>query len=132
MNRHCAKTDKFVFSGACPRPWERLQFIRGTENAMLDIMDPENPDVRGLIKLIHDFNLRELEFWVNTDIDAIGLMDDWGSQNALLIPPAASLHSSSLAPAPTVRRPSPSWRNSTGLHGHRNIRPERDDADETT
>ena len=32
--------------------------------------------------------MKELEFWVSTNVDAIMFMDDWGSQLNLLIPPA--------------------------------------------
>jgi len=79
-------TDKFVIANCCPRPWERYQFLRGTENAMIDMMMPEEGGA-DLLRLIHEFYLKELEFWVHTDVDAISFMDDWGSQNQLLIPP---------------------------------------------
>jgi uroporphyrinogen-III decarboxylase len=82
----CEGTDRFVMAGACPRPWERLQFLRGTENAMIDVMAPED-GVKNLLKKIHDFHLRELEFWVTTPVDTLFFMDDWGSQKQLLIPP---------------------------------------------
>ena len=47
------------------------------------------PDEGGgdLLKAIQDFYLKELEFWVKADVDAIMFMDDWGAQNQLLIPP---------------------------------------------
>jgi uroporphyrinogen-III decarboxylase len=80
------QTPKFVKAGCCPRPWEQMQFIRGTENAMIDIMSPELGGAQ-LLKKLHDFYMAELEFWVTTDVDAINFMDDWGSQNQLLIPP---------------------------------------------
>ena len=86
VNRHCASTDKFVRAGCCPRPWERLQFLRGSENTMIDIMTP-GAGARDLLRRIHEFYLTELEFWVSTDVDAIYFMDDWGAQNQLLIPP---------------------------------------------
>ena len=79
-------TDKFVKASCCPRPWERYQFLRGTENAMIDIMMPDKGGSK-LLKVIHDFYLTELEFWVKADVDAIWFMDDWGAQNQLLIPP---------------------------------------------
>jgi len=37
---------------------------------------------------VTDKGQAELEFWVSTDVDAISFMDDWGSQNQLLIDPA--------------------------------------------
>jgi hypothetical protein len=87
VNAFCHSTDKFVTSGCCPRPWERYQFVRGTVNAMMDIMDADERALR-LLKSIHDFYLKEVEFWTSTDIDAIFFMDDWGAQSQLLIPPA--------------------------------------------
>jgi uroporphyrinogen decarboxylase len=87
VNRQVAETDKFVMSGCCARPWERYQFLRGTENSFYDVMDPEDVRVRGLIKTIHDFYMKELEFWARTDVQALSFMDDWGSQTQLLIPP---------------------------------------------
>ncbi|MBT3232346.1 MAG: methyltransferase [Calditrichaeota bacterium] len=86
INRFCANTDKFVIANCCPRPWERYQFLRGSENALIDMMMPDY-GARDLIKAIHDFYLKEFEFWVKTDVDAIWFMDDWGAQNQLLINP---------------------------------------------
>lgn len=87
ISREYAATDKFFFANCCPRPWERYQFLRGSENSMLDMMD-YGPEVKGLLRLIHEFYLKELEFHITTEVDAIGFMDDWGSQRQLLIPPA--------------------------------------------
>lgn len=86
INSFYANTDKFVLSNCCPRPWERYQFLRGTENAMIDIMMPDEGG-RTLLNAIHQFYLKEIEFWLKTDVDAISFMDDWGAQNQLLIPP---------------------------------------------
>lgn len=88
VNAHCAKTERFVLGGCCPRPWERYQFLRGSENAYLDVMQPEE-GMADLLREIHAFYLQEVAFWVTTDIDAITFMDDWGSQRQLLIPPGA-------------------------------------------
>ena len=87
VNRYCADTDLFVLANACPRPWERYQFLRGTGNAMMDMAVPDEPQVQAVMKAIQDYYLKELEFWVSTDIDAIMFMDDWGSQRNLLISP---------------------------------------------
>jgi len=86
INRFYANSEKFVLANCCPRPWERYQFIRGTENAMIDIMMPEEGGA-DLLRFIHEFYLKELELWAKMDVDAIMFMDDWGSQNQLLIPP---------------------------------------------
>jgi uroporphyrinogen decarboxylase len=86
VNRACDESSKFMTGGCCPRPWERFQFLRGTVNAMMDVMDPDDR-VRKILKTLHEHYLKEYEFWVSTDIDAVSFMDDWGAQNQLLIPP---------------------------------------------
>lgn len=86
VNEYCKKTDKFVLAEACPRPFEQLQFIRGTENLYMDLMDiPENMEI--FIKRMHSFYCELLEEWAKTDVDALRFIDDWGSQNSLLINP---------------------------------------------
>jgi uroporphyrinogen decarboxylase len=35
-NRWCEQTDQFVLSAIAARPFERMQFLRGTENLLLD------------------------------------------------------------------------------------------------
>ncbi|MCL2831788.1 MAG: methyltransferase, partial [Treponema sp.] len=37
VNRFCAGTQKFVMSGCCPRPFEQLQFIRGSQQFYMDL-----------------------------------------------------------------------------------------------
>jgi hypothetical protein len=86
IRRFYEATDKFVMANCCPRPWERYQFLRGTQNALMDVMMPE-AGARDLLGRIHDFYLKELEFWVRADVDAVMFMDDWGAQSQLLIPP---------------------------------------------
>ncbi len=86
INEFYAGTDRFVFANICPQPWERYQFLRGTENAMVDILMPELGAL-DLLRKIHDFYLAELELWLEADVDAIRLADDWGAQSQLLISP---------------------------------------------
>lgn len=86
VNATCAASDRFIQLGG-PRPFERLQFVRGTENVYMDLAWGEAKLLR-LLEMIHDYNLRHLEHVVRTDVDAVGFMDDWGSAHALLISPA--------------------------------------------
>lgn len=87
VNRSCEeKQDKFLFASCCPRPFEQLQFIRGTANLYMDLMDP-TPKMLDFMKRMHDFYSRLMEKWAKTDVDALNMMDDWGSQNDLLIHP---------------------------------------------
>ena len=83
----CAATDKYVKAGTTVRPFERMQFLRGSENLFMDLAWGV-PEVMRLRDLVHEFFLREIEMWTKTDVDAISFMDDWGAQNRLLISPA--------------------------------------------
>ena len=86
VSEQCKNSDKFMLSGVTARPFERLQFLRGTENLFKDII--RNGDlVEELLSKIHKYNLKHIETWLETDVDGIFLMDDWGSQNSLLISP---------------------------------------------
>jgi hypothetical protein len=87
VNRDCAASDQFQVAGIVPRPFERLQFLRTSEELYMDLADP--PDsMLAFLKRLHEFYCQLFEAWCRTDIDAIFFMDDWGSQNALLINPA--------------------------------------------
>ena len=86
VNRSCAASDKFMLSGCCPRPWERMQFIRGSANLYMDVMDQPR-EFFVLRDMVHEYFMQELEHWVRTDIDGVTFMDDWGTQHALQIPP---------------------------------------------
>lgn len=87
VNADCEKKqDKFLFGSCCPRPFEQLQFIRGTADLYMDLMDPPK-EMLEFMKRMHDFYCRLLIKWAKTDVDALNMMDDWGSQNDLLISP---------------------------------------------
>ena len=86
INDFCRSTDRFVLSGTAVNPFERIQYIRGTENVYMDLMDSRQ-DVTTLLDKVHQFNLKVFDNWVNTDIDAITWNDDWGAQRAMLISP---------------------------------------------
>ena len=82
----CGGTDLFVLAGTCPRPFERLQFLRGSEALYLDLNRPP-AELLELIRRLHAFYMEELTIWAKTEVDALTFMDDWGSQRALLVAP---------------------------------------------
>ncbi len=86
VNASCAQSDKFILAGTTVRPFERMQFIRGTEKLFIDLAYG-TADLFILRDMLHEFFLRELELWIKTDVDAISFMDDWGAQHRLLISP---------------------------------------------
>jgi len=86
VNRFCAKSDKFVLGGCCARPFERMQFLRGSQNLYMDLAEMSG-ELLQLLDRVHAFYRSELEVWATTDVDGLNFMDDWGSQNSLLIAP---------------------------------------------
>lgn len=86
INEYTAGTDLFTFGGCCANPFERIQYIRGSENVYIDLAE-QREEFFLLLNRIHDFFCKEVELWSQTDVDAINLMDDWGAQNRLLISP---------------------------------------------
>ena len=70
VNAFCAGTDKFVLSALSPRPFERLQFLRGTEDYYADLIYRPKGMLRFMGRL-HDFYCEMLEQWAKTDVDAI-------------------------------------------------------------
>ena len=82
----CRSDNKFTYSNSWIRPFERYQFLRTTELAMMDIaLDP--PEMGMLISKIHSHYLKEADAWAATAVDAIGIMDDWGMQNGMIVSP---------------------------------------------
>ncbi len=87
VNGNCAQSDLYIRAACCPRPFERMQFLRGSEALFYDL-GYDLPEVYKLRDMVHDYYVRELELWAKTDVDALSFMDDWGTQTALLISPA--------------------------------------------
>lgn len=87
VNAFCRQEEKFIFAAGWARPFERMQFLRGTENLYYDLAE-EGPELRALIDLVHGFFVKQYTIWAGTGVDALVMMDDWGSQRSLLINPA--------------------------------------------
>jgi len=107
VNAFCRGTDRWVTAGCCPRPWERLQFLRGTENAMMDVA-AEEPKMLELLQRLHEFFLQKLELWAHTDVDSLMMMDDWAGNGRCLFPRKAGARSSSRG-----TRTTSTWRTAT-------------------
>ena len=87
VNRDCAATDLYTTSTHWARPFEQLQFIRGTEDLFVDLAEGE-PAMKAFLAEMHAFYCDFFTAWCRTDVDSIRFMDDWGSQRSLLIAPA--------------------------------------------
>lgn len=85
-NRMAEHSDRFVLSPCCARPFERMQFLRGTEALFIDIACGSR-EFRQLLEMVHAYNLEDMQGWCGTNVDGILFMDDWGANSALLIHP---------------------------------------------
>ena len=86
VNRSCEEGDRFMLSDVCARPFERLQFLRGTENVFLDLAYA-SAEIRRLLERVHEFYLEDVSWWARSNVDGVFLMDDWGTNRSLLIAP---------------------------------------------
>jgi uroporphyrinogen decarboxylase len=86
VNAFCGGTGQFTLAGTLVRPFERLCFIRTMEQAMVDLAE-QTPDLIELLRRIHEHYLREVDVWARTDVDAIVIMDDWGTQRGMMVAP---------------------------------------------
>jgi hypothetical protein len=86
IDRIRAETDKFVLAWTTVRPFERMQFLLGTESLLLELASVSN-DLLSLRDMIHTFFMEEIKLWCDTDADGISFMDDWGTQKSLIISP---------------------------------------------
>ena len=87
INEYCAASKQFVLSSDLVRPFERMQFLRSSEMFYCDLAS-RNPGMLSMLKKVHDFYCALMEVWCgNTDINGFLAMDDWGTQNTLLINP---------------------------------------------
>jgi len=87
VDEQCEKSDKFMLSAVAARPFERMQFIRGSENLFKDLIREKDLVIK-LRDMIHEYNLEHIKMWLKTKVDGIFMMDDWGTEKHLLISPA--------------------------------------------
>lgn len=87
VNAQCAASDRFMVRMWQVEPFQRMQYVRGTEQLFMDFVEKEDA-LYALRDKIHAFHLREVEMWAQTDVDAIHFEDDWGTQEAMLVSPA--------------------------------------------
>ena len=70
------------------RLFDRLYFLRGFENLMLDFAT-DDPHLPRLIEMLTDYESRLVRKWLDLGVDVVGFHTDIGHQNALMISPAA-------------------------------------------
>jgi uroporphyrinogen decarboxylase len=78
--RYCVGTLPFSIKA-------RLFNLRGTENVLMDLSLNE-AELRRLAEAVCEYSRAMVRNWAGLGVDAVFPMDDWGTQNALLISPA--------------------------------------------
>ena len=86
-NHFCDASRRFVLSGLTAQPFERMQYLRGSENLYIDLAYG-TAEVRKLLEIVHEYFLAEIEGWCRSNVDGVFFQDDWGSNRSLLISPA--------------------------------------------
>lgn len=81
-----ARADGKFIIGGWVSLFERLQYLRGTEDLYCDIA-LEEPEMFTMIDIVMDFMRDYVDAWLEMDIDAMAFGDDWGTQISLLISP---------------------------------------------
>jgi len=80
------KGDEKYILGSAGSFFERLQWLRGYENLMLDLMEDRH-QLYQLRDMLLDYALRVVQKWLEFDINGIHFGDDWGTQRSLIINP---------------------------------------------
>ena len=66
--------------------FDRLQFLRGLENLLIDFMtDP--PELFELMEILLEYNIKYIDRWIALEPDFIWFHGDFGTQNGLLFSP---------------------------------------------
>ncbi|MCX6030521.1 MAG: hypothetical protein NT169_14640 [Chloroflexi bacterium] len=68
--------------------FDRLYFLRGFENLMMDFAT-EPPELAQLFAILQDYELRLIEKWLQIGVDAISFHTDFATQQGLMIRPAS-------------------------------------------
>jgi uroporphyrinogen decarboxylase len=66
--------------------FDRLQFLRGLENLLVDFIT-EPPELHELIEIILQYNMKYIDLWLEVGVDVIWFHGDIGTQNGLLMSP---------------------------------------------
>lgn len=74
--------------GGGERLFDRLYFLRGFENLMIDIAT-DHPKLPLLIEMLLEYELGLVKKWLEIGVDVIGFHTDIGTQTSLMISPAS-------------------------------------------
>lgn len=80
-------SESYYARGAWITFFEQMQQLHGFEATLVDLMT-ERPEIYQLRDDLLEFNLDWIDRWLEMEYQGLGLADDWGSQNSLLVSPA--------------------------------------------
>jgi len=66
--------------------FDRLQFLRGLENLLVDFIT-EPPQLDTLIEIVLDYNMKYIRKWLEIGVDVMWFHGDIGTQNGLMFSP---------------------------------------------
>lgn len=69
------------------RLFDRLYFLRGFENLMIDIAT-DDPRLALLIEMLLEYEMESIKLWLELGVDAMAFHTDIGTQRGLMISPA--------------------------------------------
>ncbi len=75
-----------VAFGNAERLFDRLYFLRGFENLMLDFAE-KRPELDRLIAMLEEYEMTLVKKWIELGVDVIGFHTDFGTQMSLMISP---------------------------------------------
>ncbi|MDO9541387.1 MAG: uroporphyrinogen decarboxylase family protein [Kiritimatiellia bacterium] len=79
--------EKYIGWGAGGSLYERMQWLRGVENLMVDIALDREEVYLLADRMLTEYLLPTIEISLESGAEIIGFGDDWGAQNQLLINP---------------------------------------------
>jgi len=77
--------DKYVL-GDAENFFERLHWLRGFENTLIDIT-LGRPELIILLDKLFKYKIELIKLWLELDVDGMYFLDDWGTQERLMIRP---------------------------------------------
>ncbi|KUO48902.1 MAG: hypothetical protein APF76_09645 [Desulfitibacter sp. BRH_c19] len=88
MSENIKNTRSKFIKGGWIRLFERMHFLRGFENLLLDLGYQDDRVIK-LRDMVMEYNLSLLKEYLKYDIDLVCFSDDWGTQTSLMISPGS-------------------------------------------
>jgi hypothetical protein len=81
--------EQYIGWGSANNLFERMQWVRGVEDFFADVAEDAEEVYLLADRIIEEDLIPRIEMALEDGADVVGFTDDWGSQNQLLINPAA-------------------------------------------